>query len=166
MVFVLYLECIEPGFTFQVYSDVKLKACYKLNWHVINGLPRFYDCCNWGKVLKLLFSGTVTRKKPCNTSEIVLYLKGKEHHGKNCIWFSHAQKLELPETIRDNVSRDEERFKSQSWHESILDERKEALFHTVLAHNFYRNQGGIKAYIGGLTSETLCGGKRGTAFTS
>ena len=41
--------------------------------------------------------------------------------------FTYAQKLELLETIWDDLSRDEEKLESPSWHESILNERKEAL---------------------------------------
>jgi len=40
--------------------------------------------------------------------------------------FTYAQKLELLETIYDDLSRDETAFESPAWHENILNERREA----------------------------------------
>lgn len=41
--------------------------------------------------------------------------------------FSHAQKLDLMETIWYDLLRDEEKFESPAWHENVLKERQEAL---------------------------------------
>lgn len=41
--------------------------------------------------------------------------------------FTHAQKLDLMETIWDDLSRDEKTFESPAWHEKVLKEREEAL---------------------------------------
>jgi hypothetical protein len=41
--------------------------------------------------------------------------------------FSYAQKLDLMETLWDDISKDEQAFESPNWHESVLQERQEAL---------------------------------------
>ncbi len=40
--------------------------------------------------------------------------------------FTYAEKLDLLETIWDDLSRDETAFESPEWHEKILNERREA----------------------------------------
>ena len=41
--------------------------------------------------------------------------------------YSHAQKLELLETIWADLAGDEERFESPDWHEFVLKDREKAL---------------------------------------
>ena len=49
--------------------------------------------------------------------------------------FTYAQKLELLETIWDDLSRDEAAFASPAWHENILNERKEAFASSTAQHS-------------------------------
>ena len=49
--------------------------------------------------------------------------------------FTYAEKLELLETIWDDLSRDETAFESPAWHENILNERKEAFSAGKVQHS-------------------------------
>ncbi|TLU87319.1 MAG: acyl-protein synthetase [Chlorobium sp.] len=49
--------------------------------------------------------------------------------------FTYAQKLELLETIYDDLSRDETAFESPAWHENILNERREAISAGTAQHS-------------------------------
>ena len=49
--------------------------------------------------------------------------------------FTYAQKLDLLETIWDDLSRDEEAFESPAWHENILNERREAFSAGTVLHS-------------------------------
>ena len=49
--------------------------------------------------------------------------------------FTYAEKLELLETIWDDLSRDEEAFESPVWHENILNERREAFSAGTVQHS-------------------------------
>ncbi|MFQ5456135.1 MAG: addiction module protein [Nitrospirota bacterium] len=41
--------------------------------------------------------------------------------------FTQAQKLDLMESIWDDLSRDEKTFESPAWHEAVLKDREQAL---------------------------------------
>jgi hypothetical protein len=49
--------------------------------------------------------------------------------------FTYAEKLDLLETIWDDLSRDETVFESPAWHENILNERREAFFAGTLQNS-------------------------------
>jgi hypothetical protein len=49
--------------------------------------------------------------------------------------FTYAEKLDLLETIWDDLSRDETAFESPEWHERILNERREAFSAGTAQHS-------------------------------
>jgi hypothetical protein len=49
--------------------------------------------------------------------------------------YTYAEKLDLLETIWDDLSRDETVFESPAWHENILNERREAFSDGTVQHS-------------------------------
>jgi Putative addiction module component len=49
--------------------------------------------------------------------------------------FTYAEKLDLLETIWDDLSRDDAAFESPAWHENILNERREAFSVGAVQHS-------------------------------